>query len=715
MSRKSYRICGFDCAACALKSEKHLNKNENIEEAVIDFAKDRLHISFKDKELSPDELKAIIAEVEDDPIQISDLSENVKPKTLFTKENIFKMIRIAIATVVIVLDFVLFMAPNYFWYAFGISTGALFLVAYEIYWAVIKNIKAKVNPIDEHLLLTMCSIGAFVVGVISKEAHIFADGLMVVALYEVGEIIKGLATNKSKAAISSAIELRVNTANKVVGSDVKEVSPEELKVGDLVIVSIGERIPVDGVIKDGEAEIDTSSLTGEFVPVMSEIDKEVYAGCLIKSGSIKIEVTREYKDSAVSKIIELISSSGAKKSKADEFVTKFARWYTPLVLLVAVLTLVIGGAITKDWNTWVILGLKMLIVGCPCAIVISVPLAYFSSLGLASKNGIVIKGTNYLDSLSELRKVVSDKTGTLTKGVFEISKVNPVNCSKEELMEYLVAAEYLSNHPIAKAICKHQNLQNYGDLTDNYEEFAGLGVSIEYKGNFILAGNAGLLKSMQVEFTEADEFGSIVYVSKDNDYLGYVVLSDEIKEESYELTKALKSKNVELVLLTGDKKENAKQLCAQLGIEKYYAELLPEDKISHLENEMNSKGKVAFVGDGINDAACIKEADIGIAMGGIGSDAAVENADVVIMNDNPRKIFDAFRISKIARHTSIFNIIFALFIKISIELAAFLTSLLGHSDAIPMWAAVIADTGLTVVLVINSLLILYRKLKHKSV
>ena len=711
----SYCITGFDCANCAKKSEKHLNKNKYIENAVIDFASDRLHVTYKSKELSAKELKDIIAEVEDDEITITPLDVKAPKRKFFNINTLILLFRVIIAIVVIVLSMTVLMDEKYFWLVFGLYAFTIVEISYDIYIKVAKHIIAKENPIDEYLLLTLCGTGAFIIAAITKENHMFMEAAMVVTLFQVGKLIEGFATFKSKDEIMSAVQLRVETANKVVGGDVITVKPEELEIGDTVVVSIGEQIPVDGEVIEGNAEIDTSSLTGEFVPVSSKEGLEVFAGCLIKSGSIKIKVTRTYQNSAVSKIVELISNSGAKKSKADEFVTKFARFYTPVILASGVLVAVIGGAITSDWNSWVLLGLKMLVVGCPCAIVISVPLAYFSAIGLASKNGVVVKGTNYLDKLVSLKKVITDKTGTLTEGVFEITKVNSIKGNEEELVNYLVAAEYLSNHPIGLAICRHRDTSNLVSDTKDYQEIAGYGVSIIYQGKKLLAGNSKLLKNNNISFEEAKEIGSIVYLAVDNEYYGYVVLSDRVKSDAKDMVALFNKAKVETILLTGDKEDNAKALCDELGIKKHYSELLPDEKLTHLENELNKKYTTAFVGDGINDAASIKGSDVGFAMGAIGSDVAVESADVVIMNDNPVKVYDAYRVAKIARHTAVFNIVVALTVKISLEIAAIVTGSLGRGELIPMWAAVLADTGLTVALVINSLLILYRKNHHKSV
>ena len=711
MIKKSYHITGFDCAHCALKSEKHLNKHPAINSAVIDFAKDKLFIEYKDKELTIDDILKSIAEVESDPIEIEDATKQKKRYKIFNKDFWYTLIRVLIG-VTIILVCSIALTHEQFYLQLGLYAFGIALLTYDVTWKVILHIAHKENPIDESLLITLCTVGAFIVAIIAHESHFFMEALMVVTLYQVGKIIEGIATNKSKEAVARAVNLRIEHAAKLVNGEIQEVSPDMLNVNDVVVVTAGEYIPVDAVVISGEGQVDTSSLTGEFVPVSAKEDMELYSGYLLKEGTLNLKVIRTYQNSAVSKIIDLISNSGAKKSKADEFVSKFAKWYTPIVFIVSLLVAVIGGAITNNWKDWVILGLKMMVVACPCAIVISVPLAYFAALGLASKNGIVFKGTNYIDELNRMEKLVTDKTGTLTKGVFEISKIVPIGVKEDFLLDVMSSVESLSNHPIGKTIAK---LKKSSVLSENFEELAGLGVCAEYKGDMVLIGNSKLLKEYEIEFEEVDENGVVVYCVYDGKYIGYLVISDEVRESSKELVSSLQNSGVDVVLLTGDKEHNTQKLCNELGIKKYYSSLLPDQKIECLEKELSNKYATGFIGDGINDAASIKRADIGFAMGAIGSDAAIESADVVIMNDEPMKVYDSIRIAKIARHTSIFNIIFALSVKLGVELAAIITSLLGKGELIPMWAAVLADTGLTVLMVINSLLILYRKIKRKSV
>ena len=732
--KKTYHISGFDCANCAAKTERHLNSKDTIEEAKLDFATNKLYITYANNAHSVDELKVIIQEVESDPLLLyeeTEKKETVKPK-IFTKNMWIILFRLIFATLVTLACVFLLGKEQFNWWRFGLYLGTFFVAAYDIMWKVILHIKHKTNPLDHNLLITTAAIGAFTLCVIQfthwseHASHVIInltenysiamdhamDAMMVVILFQIGRIIEGVATNKSKAAVMSAVELRVDKANLITSEGIIEVSPEELSVGQKILVKVGELIPVDGVVIDGEAFVDTSSLTGEFVPVKASIEENVYSGCLIKQGQITVEVKKIYADSTVSKIIELITSGGEKKSKADEFIDKFSRYYTPVVVLVAALSIVIVGLLTNNWMTAVYEGLEILVTGCPCAIVISVPLAYFAAVGLASKHGIVVKGTAFLDKLVGLKTLFTDKTGTLTKGSFSIQKVVTNNVAENELLESLYAVESLSNHPIGKAIVHDQKTRKIAAKVTNFQEISGFGVEGDYEGKHIVAGSSKLLDKYHIKHELAAEIGTIIYVAVDNKYLGYVVLSDEIKENAKYMVANLHKQGIETILLTGDHEENAKDICAQLGINRYQSELLPDEKTIILKKEiLENKKTVAFAGDGINDAPSIIRSDIGIAMGGIGSDIAVENADIVIMNDDPAKIADAVKIAKIARHTAIFNICFSLFVKITVAVLVLLQEVV-PGLVVPMYVAVLADTGLTVIMVLNSLAVLYRKIKR---
>lgn len=719
MIKKKYHISGFDCPNCAHKSETHLGKHEGIEYCHIDFSTNKMYLTFKEKELSVKEISDIIAEVESDPLDIHESSGKFERETkIFTKEMWFLLGRIIFGVIILLVNLLLLdnlKVDNTGWIRFGLYTFATLVLVYDIFWRVILHIRHLKNIIDHNLLITIAVSGAIALAVIylveepgaHEGVHSAMEAMMVVGLFQIGQIIEKIATNRSKAAVMNAISLRVEYANLLKNGQVVKVDPEELHIGDNVVIGAGEMIPVDGQVVDGSAYIDKSSLTGEFVPVLADVENgEVLAGCLVKSGSITIKASKKYEDSAVSKIIDLISNSGEKKSKADEFIAKFAKYYTPVIVLLAIAVFAIGGAITQEWRNWVVRGLEILVTGCPCAIVISVPLAYFAAIGLASKRGIVIKGANYLDQLNNVHKIVTDKTGTLTRGVFTIQKVVPQNgVEEEELLHALYAAECLSTHPIAKAICHDVDVKTLAARQKDYKEIAGYGVQTTYHDEVIYAGSAKYMQDLGVTLEGEEEKGTVVHCKKGDKYLGCIVLNDEIKEEAYDMVKLLHKEKMEVILLTGDKKENAEEIQKELSIDKVYSELTPEQKTELLQKEMSSSSKaITYVGDGINDAPSIILSDVGIAMGAIGSDIAVENADVVIMNDNPARVYEAVKIARIARHTAIFNIVFALLVKLVVAILVVIPAL-----NIPMMVPVIADTGLTVVLVINSLLILYRK------
>lgn len=734
LTKKVYHISGFDCGNCAAKTERYLNCKEYIESAKIDFANDKMYITYSGKSLSIEELKKVIAEVEDDPLNIYEekTGEKKKEQKIFTKHMWIILIRVIFATIVTLVCIFLLGKEQYNWLRFGLYLGTYFVIGYDILWKVILHIKHRTNPLDHNLLISLAAVGAFTLCVIQflnfdvHREHVIhylssdysiamdhaMDAMMVVILFQIGRIIESVATNKSKAAVMKAVELRVDTANLLTDSGVQVVSPEELLVGQKIIVKVGELIPVDGVVIDGEALVDTSSLTGEFVPVKASKEENVFSGCLIKQGQITVEVKKIYADSTVSKIIELITSGGEKKSKADEFIAKFGRLYTPIVVLVSILVIVVIGLVSGNWMNSVYQGLEILVTGCPCAIVISVPLAYFAAIGLSSKHGIVVKGAAFLDKLVGIKTVITDKTGTLTKGTFSIQVVKPYNVSEDELLGYLYAVESLSNHPIGKAIVNGQNVKQIAAKLVDFKEIAGFGVEGKYNNKHIIAGSKKLMEKYEVEYVPASEIGATIYVAVDKTYYGYVVLSDEEKESAKEMVSLLHERDIKVMLLTGDHEDNAKDICEKLGIDEYRSNLLPDQKTEILEEEINkNNGAVAFIGDGINDAPSIIRSDVGIAMGGIGSDIAVENADVVIMNDDPVKVYDAIKIASMARRTAIFNIIFSLVVKIAVAVLVILQDFIPGFE-IPMYVAVLADTGLTVLMVLNSLAVLYRKVKR---
>jgi len=717
MSKKVvYHISGFDCPNCAAKVERYLNKNENINDATIDFQNERLFITYKDEPFDIEKLISTIKEVEDDPLRIEQVSSAKNQKhTVFNRDFYFTLGRIVLSIIFLLIGRLVFGEE------FSIGGLVFYLlstavVLYDIFWKLISNIIHLRNPIDMNLLLTMSSLGVFVLSIlvnygVLKEAGIsldMMDGAMVVILFQIGELFEKIASSKSKDAISNAIDLRADTANLVTEGKVTQVKPETLKVGDIIIVRIGEIIPADGDIIDGQGTLDMSSLTGEPMPVDVFNGMNVLSGSILKSGSITIKVNKVFADSTISKILELVQSSGEHKAKAEKFITKFARIYTPTVFAIGIIYAIVSGFFI-GWSASIYRGLAILVVACPCAIVISVPLAYFAGIGLASKKGIVVKGANFLDSLSHIGTLFMDKTGTLTYGNFEIAETVLNGVTEEEFKESLLAAESRSNHPIAKAITLHQNVSQIALKQSDYEEIPGLGIKTKYNGATILAGNCDLLKNNKVKVDEVDVAGTAVYVAKDGKFIGYIVLKDVVRDKAKLLIKKLDKLGIKVVLLSGDKLTTVKEVAESVGITEYYAKLLPQDKTKFveqaIENKTNKNKLVAFAGDGINDTPSIIRADVGYAMGGIGSDVAVENSDVVIMQDHPLKIYDSIMISKMTKKVAIFNIIFSLFVKVAV-IVLFLTNVLSHMEV-----AILADTGLTVLMTLNSLLLIYRKVK----
>ena len=719
MSKKViYHISGFDCPNCAAKVERFLNKEEYIQNATIDFTNERMYITYREEPLDVEKLKEVIKTVESDPLRIERIHQGRKvQQKLFDKKTIFNLSRIVVSTILLLVGIFAFDEESQFLIQAIIIGISALICLYDIIWKLIQNIIHLRNPIDMNLLLTLSSLGVLTLSILIHYSviphgkfHIdLMDGAMVIILYQVGELFEHIASGKSKNAISNAIDLRADTANLITDNRVVEVKPETLKVGDKILVRIGEIVPADGEIIDGQGTLDTSSLTGEPMPVDALVGMNALSGSILRSGSITIRINKVFADSTISKILELVQSSGERKAKAEKFITKFARIYTPAVFLIGILFAVISGLVTQDWAQSIFGGLAILVVSCPCAIVISVPLAFFAGIGLASKRGVVIKGANYLDSLCKIGTVYIDKTGTLTYGDFKVSDWVTNGVKEEELRESLLAAESRSNHPIAKAICLHQNVSSLALKQENYEELAGLGVKTQYDGNTILAGNVELLKNNGVDVEEVEVGGTAIYVAKNGKYIGYVVLKDVVRDKAKELVKKLNSIGIEVVLLSGDKESTVKEVADSVGIKKYHAKLLPQDKTKYVEKAIENRenGKlIAFAGDGINDTPSIIRADVGFAMGGIGSDVAVENSDVVIMQDHPLKIYDSIKIAKKTRAVAIFNIIFSLAVKVAV-IILILTGVLGHMG---MTVAVLADTGLTVLMTFNSLMLIYRKI-----
>ena len=604
------------------------------------------------------------------------------------KEGIKIVIAFILFIIALVINF-----PNE-WINKVLYIIAYLIVGFEIILEAIENIfRGKV--FDENFLMALATIGAFAIGE-------FPEAVAVMLFYQVGEFFQSYAVDKSRKSIVSLMDIRPDYANVKRNNEISKMNREEVKNGEKIIVKPGEKIPLDGKIIKGNSMLDTSALTGESLPREVKENDEVLSGCINQNGLLEIEVTKEFGESTVSKILDLVENASSKKSKSENFITKFAKYYTPAVVIIAVFlavipTLVIEGA---EFTDWLYRALTFLVVSCPCALVISIPLGFFGGIGGASKKGILVKGSNYLEALSNSEIVVFDKTGTLTKGVFEVQKIEPVGILKEELIKYAAYAESYSNHPISVSIKKAYGEEIDTTLISKTEELSGRGVIATIEDKEVLAGNEKLLQEKNIKYTKCNEVGTIVYIAINKEFAGFIVISDEIKEDSKKAINDLKRNNIkQTVMLTGDRKDVGESVAKELGIDKVYTELLPDGKVEKVEQllkEKTEKGKLVFVGDGINDAPVLALADIGIAMGGLGADSAIEAADIVIMTDEPSKINTAINISKKTMRIVKQNIVFA----IGIKIAVLILSAFGLST---MWEAVFADVGVSVIAIINSL------------
>ncbi len=571
------------------------------------------------------------------------------------------------------------------------------IVGYEILKKAIRNIK-RGKVFDENFLMAVATIGAFAI----KE---FPEATAVMLFYQIGELFQSYAVDKSRKSISTLMDIRPDFANVERNGEIQKVNPEDVKLKETIIVKPGEKVPLDGIVVEGKTTLDTKALTGESLPKEVVEGNEVLSGTINLTGLIKIEVTKEYGESTVSKILDLVENASSKKSKSENFITKFAKYYTPVVVIIALILAILPPIIIKDasFSDWIYRALSFLVVSCPCALVISIPLSFFGGIGGASKIGILIKGSNYLEQLSNTEIIVFDKTGTLTEGVFEVQKVEAIGITKEELLKITAYAENYSNHPISLSIKKAYNKEIDEKQIIKTEELSGLGIKAKIGEQDVLVGNGKLMQENEIDFTKCDDIDTILYVAINEKYVGYILIADKIKEDSQKAIKDLKKNHIkQTVMLTGDRKSVGENVAQKLGLDKAYTELLPDGKVEKVENllkEKSQKGKLAFVGDGINDAPVLALSDIGIAMGGLGSDAAIEAADIVIMTDEPSKIVNAIHLSKKTMRIVKENIIFAIFIKILV----LILSALGLST---MWEAVFADVGVSIIAIINALRVL---------
>lgn len=575
----------------------------------------------------------------------------------------------------------------------------MFLVGYiivggDVVYRAVRNI-VKGEIFDENFLMSLASIGAFFIGE-------YPEGVAVMLFYQVGELFQGYAVDRSRRSIAELMDIRPDYANVKQGEELVKLAPDKVRIGDVIVIKPGEKVPLDGRVINGSSMLDTSSLTGESVPREIAVGSDVLSGCININGLVTVEVTKEFGESTVSKILDLVENASDKKSKSEQFITRFARYYTPVVVFVALVIglvppLIIPGS---TFSQWVYRALSFLVVSCPCALVISVPLSFFGGIGGASRKGILIKGSNYLEALAEAEVIVFDKTGTLTKGVFEVQRIHTEGISEEDLLELAAYAENYSTHPISMSLKRAYGKNINKERISNVEEISGFGLSATVDGKRVTAGNGKLMERMDISFCNDEISGTVVHVAVDSQYAGYIVITDEVKTDAVLAIKELKDAGVkQTIMLTGDIKEVGERVAGELGIDKAYTELLPSGKVGKLEEllkEKSAKGKLVFAGDGINDAPVLARADVGIAMGGLGSDAAIEAADIVIMTDEPSKIASALKISRRTLTIAQQNIVFAIGVKV-------LVLILSAAGLASMWAAVFADVGVTVLAVMNSL------------
>jgi len=705
-ARKVLILEGLGCANCAAKMEMQTKNLDGVMNVSVDFVSKKMTIEAAEEQKLKriiDEVAVIVKRIEPDvKVIVADnhLPAKAEADELDDEHNHKQqIIKLLIGGALFAAGAILNLS--------NLLELTIFLISYIIVGGsvVLRAVKgmARGQVFSEHFLMSVATIGAFLIGA-------YAEGVAVMLFYLVGEMFQDSAVDHSRKSISSLMDIRPDYANLQVGQELKKVSPEEVNIGDIIVVKPGEKIPLDGKVIAGTSMVDTSALTGESIPRELEPGKDALSGFINKNGVLTVEVTKNYGESTVAKILDLVQNASSKKAPTENFITKFARYYTPAVVfgalaLAIIPPLVIEGAAFSDW---IYRALVFLVVSCPCALVISIPLGFFGGIGGASKRGILVKGGNYLEALNSVETIVFDKTGTLTKGVFEVTATYPQNgYADAELLEYAAYAEYYSNHPIALSIISAYHGQIDQSLIENHQEIAGQGVQVSVKGRTVLAGNTKLMASETIAYTERESTGTVVHVAIDKEYAGSIVISDQVKEDSAQAISQLKSLGIKKTMMfTGDLKHVGDKIGKQLGLDEVYSELLPADKVDKLESLMHSKrsssSKIVFVGDGINDAPVLARADIGMAMGGLGSDAAIEAADVVIMTDEPSKIVTAIKIARKTRAIVYQNIVFALGVK-----AIFLV--LGAMGVATMWEAVFGDMGVAIIAIFNAMRVMNTK------
>ncbi|WP_369673086.1 heavy metal translocating P-type ATPase [Enterococcus faecium] len=692
---KSYRLEGLDCANCAMKIEKGVQKINGVKEATVNFTSGKLTIDAEKDHLATieQETKKVVKELEPD-VKVTEIDkEKVSEHGNEKERNTLFRILFSLAGIALLLLFDFNEPIRLIGYLL-----IYLLIGYDVVKKAVMNI-VKGKIFDENFLMSVATIGAMLIGE-------YPEAVAVMLFYQIGEYFQGLAVSHSRKSIRELMAIRPETAHVQTAEGLMTVNPEDVQIGQFVLVKPGERVPLDGTIIEGESLVDTSALTGESVPKSVYVGETVLSGFINKNKPFLVQVEKSYENSTISKLLELVENASSKKAPAENFITKFARYYTPVVVGLAVLLAVLPPLVVSGaaFSEWIYRALTFLVISCPCALVISVPLSFFGGIGGASKIGVLVKGSNYLELLAQTETVVFDKTGTLTKGDFSIQTID-TKIDPKIFMQYIASAEQFSTHPIAQSV-----LEGYaGPLlpTTNIQEFAGEGILAEVDGKQVLVGNHKLMERFEISFPSSQEIGTLLYLAIDQSYSGYLVIADTLKEDAVDALVQLKQAGVKnTVMLTGDSKKIADHIGKQVGVDKIYSELLPEDKVQRLEEilQRNNK-KTAFVGDGINDAPVLARADVGIAMGGLGSDAAIEAADVVIMNDQPSKIAEAIHLAKKTLKIVKQNIVFAIGIKI-------LVLALGAFGFASMGDAVFADVGVTVLAVLNAMRSLHVKNKR---
>ncbi len=692
---KKYKLKNLDCASCASKIEDNLIKLEEVKFITVNFANSTMTIDTDNIERVKARIKEIESEVEvedgDDAkalVSKGELAEN--------KRTIIKaVVGLALLLIGLVFEKRLHNTP-YEIAEYAVYVTAYLIVGWKVITSAVRNI-IKGQFFDEQFLMTIATLGAFVI-------HQMPEAVAVMLFYVTGELFQDIAIGRSRKSIKSLLEIKPDYANLKAGTEIIKVSPEEVKIGDTIIIKAGEKVPLDGTIIEGKSFVDTAALTGESVPRSVKENDEVMAGMINQRGVITIKVNKLFGQSSVSRILELVENATSQKAETEKFITTFARYYTPIVVIGALFLAILPPLLFsgQTFNDWIYRALVVLVISCPCALVISIPLGYFGGVGLASRKGILVKGSNFLDALTRITTVVFDKTGTLTKGEFKVAEVVTSNgFTKEEILEYAAYAEVNSNHPVAQSITMGYKKKIDPARISQIEEISGHGIKAVVEGRIILAGNDKLLHKEKIEHPVCQVDGTVVHVVIDGIYAGYIIISDSLKEDAIDAIEKLKAKKIQTVMLTGDNQYAAQAFAKKLGISRYYYELLPEDKVKHIEQLIseNKDGRVAFVGDGINDAPVIARADIGIAMGALGSDAAIETADVVLMTDSPSKVAQAIDVAKITRNIVWQNILFAMGVKL-------VFIVLGVFGIATMWEAVFGDMGVALIAIFNALRIL---------